>query len=162
MNLALYLTHFRLNSLSSKNTPKYSFSTIRNFGYIKFIKSSKYKWFNPTNKGRFYDFGISWEYVDLMWIKFHHARTRRTFWPLTTWPTAIDGPWNPDIIEFPPIKPQFHTSSHFSRNFKYFGRFISIKAAVHMDINSHFLDESMFHDVPPFKPSWIIESAVSN
>ena len=32
----------------------------------------------------------------------------------------------------------FQTSGHFSRNIKYFGRFISLKAAVHMDINSHF------------------------
>ena len=106
MHLALYLTHFRLNSLSSKNTPKYSFSTIRNFGYIKFIKSSKYKLFNPTYKlGMilwFWDFvGCQplpvREYVDSMWdvslvtksrvksfpstgaVKFNHARTSRTF-----------------------------------------------------------------------------------
>ena len=32
----------------------------------------------------------------------------------------------------------FQTSGHFSRNIKYFGCFISLKAAVHMDINSHF------------------------
>ena len=47
------------------------------------------------------------------------------------------------MLHFKPSKmnskrENFQTSGHFSRNIKYFGRFISLKAAVHMDINSHF------------------------